>query len=221
MISQDFIPINPLFIYKKITFLLDRIYEDFDCDQIKNRKKYHLEAFKIIKDKLIELLKSKNFWTKSMNIGYCDYEYKRGPMKGMICNKRIYINCDEKNGKYRCYDHISKTIYKSNRRELNKDKLCIEFRKYGTQLRPCGNYKQYGDYCLYHIVRPKKVSLNDAYFTYYFNKHKKVSLGNAYFKEIILKRELDILYNIDINIFDYEIDFKLENKYCKYCEKKN
>lgn len=67
-----------------------------------------------------------------MDEKYCSFRFKSGPRKNMICNSRINIKCINNKGKFRCYHHISKTIYESEKRkQIDPNKICIGLRKYG------------------------------------------------------------------------------------------
>lgn len=102
MIKDTKLFIIPQNQYDQIIRLLDRVYEDFKCDQVEPRRTYHLQALYIIKEKLISLLNSDLFWfLHSMHPRYCTHKHKRGSKINMICGKRIDIKCDDKDGKYK------------------------------------------------------------------------------------------------------------------------
>ena len=81
----------------------------------------------MIKKEVMNLFRDNNFWIiYSMHGKYCTYIYKKGTMSGMICGSKIHIICEKDNGKWRCYDHISKTLYSYKKREnIDPIKLCL------------------------------------------------------------------------------------------------
>lgn len=202
MIPQQKITMIPQNQYNKIMDLFDNIYEDFECDQIEIRKKYYLQCFNIIKNKVVELLKSDIFWILySMHYKYCDYIYKNGPMRGMICGSRVDIKCDINKGKSKCYHHISKTIYNSEKRDnVDINRKCIGLTKYGKKMFPCKNLKwNHSNYCKVHFKIPNKVTMNKAFYEYYF-------------KNKLFDEEINFLYKIYIGIeeMDKELHFNQE-----------
>lgn len=62
------------------------------------------------------------FWKMNIHIRYCEHKYKKGVMAGMFCGKKIDIICKDNKGKYKCYKHVSKTVYNSNKRKKCKYK---------------------------------------------------------------------------------------------------
>lgn len=161
-------------------------------DQIEPRRKYYLQSLNIIRKEILYLLNDNLFWyLYSMHPRYCMHKYKKGIKEGMICGKRIDIVCTDNKGKYRCYKHVSKTIYSSDKRkDVNIDDLCIGKTKYGKQILPCKNKKQKNNFCNIHYIE------------------------NIKKKEESFTSEINTLYNIDIDIFEYKT--KLEKKYLKY-----
>jgi hypothetical protein len=212
MISKKEINIIPIKQYNKIIDFLDSIYKDFNGRTDEN-KKYYLQAFKIIKEELINLLKSDVFWLLySMDKKYCEHQYK----DGSICNNKINIKCDVNKGKFRCYDHISKTVYESEKRKkIDPNRICIGYRKYGKQMIPCKDLKmKNNNYCRHHFKLPEKVTLNKAYYNYYFNKllfDEIKKEHDLYLKSILLEKEIIILNNIEYDNYYLFNDIDIKN----------
>lgn len=137
-----------------------------------------------------------------MHPKYCMHKYKKGIYEGMVCGKRIDIKCDDKNGKYKCYKHISKTLYMSEKKkDLDHNVLCIGKTKYGIQIKPCGNKKWRNNLCRIHYM--KEINKNNEIFV---NEVKILSNINL---KIYMDNKFDVLKDqID------ELDIKFNNCIC-------
>lgn len=189
--NNESLAIMPDQILKKFDRYFQKKFEDLDCDQDQLRRKYNLYCFGNIKKDLLAMIKSKNFWINSLDLKHCDHVYKNGSKKGTFCNRSIDISYEKHrtkdNGSYKCYKHVSKTVYKSTKRkDISRDLFCISL---NNKNKLCNNFKLYGNYCNCHYSRSKEymdnIKNNEHYYLYYdFNK------------------ELNYLFNI--NIFDEE-----------------
>lgn len=202
MIPDQGLQIIPKNQYHKLMHLFDNIYESWIIDQDKTRRKYFVWAFNMIKNEVMDLFRDNNFWIiYSMHGEYCTYRYKKGPMSGMICGSKIHIICEKDNGKWRCYDHISKTLYSSKKREnIDPIKLCLGKTKYNKHLLPCKNLKwNNSDFCKVHYKLPKKATLNNAFYSYYLNKKKEKDILEEKIKKIDINYHFNqkdkIVYN--------------------------
>lgn len=131
MIPQQDISIIPQNQYNKLIDLFDKIYNDWIIDQDEIRKKYFVMFFKMIKKEIENLFKDNNFWIiYSLDKNRCDYVGKNG----RICNSKIHIKYEKRKHGWRCYEHISKTIYNSNRKEKNPDINESYFKYYFNKL---------------------------------------------------------------------------------------
>lgn len=69
------------------------------------------------------MVKNNNFWiVYSMHGRYCTYRYKNDK----ICNSKIHIQCCDDKGKWKCYDHVSKVVYKSEKKRKAMQKFKME-----------------------------------------------------------------------------------------------
>lgn len=231
MIPEQRLNIIPKNQYYQLKQLFDNIYQDWIIDQDEERRKYFIMFFNIIKKEVENMFLNKSFWIiYSMDYNYCTHINK----KGEICNRRIDIKVENLNGKWKCYQHISKTIYKSKKREsLDIKDFCIGSTKYGKQLRSCKNKKWSGwDYCKIHL-NISNPSLNLAFYNYYLNKKVEIDVledkihkidinYHLYQKDIIVTNDNNIsvipFIIKDVNLF-YEskynvLDIKFKNRIC-------
>lgn len=208
MIPNTSLTIVPKNQYHQLIQLLDNIYQSWIIDQDEIRRNNFVFFFNIIKTEIEQLFKNNHFWiVYSMNSGYCMHINK----KGEICNRRIDINCNEKEkySKWKCYHHISKTIYSSKKRDsVDNSKKCIGTTKYGTQRRPCKNLKWNNmDYCKVHL-KLSNPDMNTAYFNYFLNKllwKDIMEEHKIYLDNISLEKEINLFNNI--NYDNNDIDF--------------
>lgn len=187
MIPNKKISITPELVYSKIKDFLNSKYNDIVCDQDMERKKNNLSFFNNLKNDLLEMINSNNFWKYSMDIDHCDYKSK----KGSLCNKRIYIKTDTK--EFKCAKHISKLKYEPKKKVNENKKLCISLNNKGN---PCRKQKVYGDFCNYHYTRSKQYLyyINmDIYYLLLYDINIEIDLLN----KIVIDNNVDI--KIDIN----------------------
>lgn len=189
---NDVIPIVPKSFLYKFTNLLNDIHEDFLCDQIEPRRTYYLQCFNIIKKRTIDLFNSKLFWELNMNYDYCDHFYKSGLMAYTFCGKKIEIITDDGKKHFKCAKHISKKYY-IPKKVRDEKILCISNNKYGDR---CNKYKHYDDYCVTHYAKIHNIDNLKHVDKIY--KEKK--------NNIIFNEEITTLFNIDEDIFNYEIN---------------
>lgn len=190
--SNDVIPIVPKTFLCKFSNLLNDIYEDFECDRIEPRKTYYLQCFDIIKKRTIELFNNKLFWELNMNYDYCDHFYKSGPMAYTFCGRKIEIVTDDGKKHFKCAKHISKKYY-IPKKVRDENLLCKSNNKYGDR---CNKYKHYDDYCITHYAKIHNIDNLKHVDKIY--KEKK--------NNIIFNEEIITLFNIDEEIFNYEIN---------------
>lgn len=163
----------------------------------------------MIKQKVISLFRDNCFWIiYSMDKQRCDYIYK----DGKICNAKIHIKCDINKGKFRCYDHVSKTVYTSEkRRNIDPNKICNGLREYGTRMIPCKELKKgNSNYCRHHHIPLSNPNMNTAYFKYYFNKllyNDILQEHKLFLNNILLKEEIDLFHNINYDNNEYDLDY--------------
>lgn len=219
MIPKHEITIIPQNQYKQLIKTIDNIYSDWTIDEDEIRKKYFMYAFNIMKREIVDLFKRDSFWSiYCISEKYCMYKFKSGAKRGMICNSRIDIDCNDKNGKWRCYHHVSKTIYNSKKRNsIDQDRKCAGYTTYGIQKRPCKNLKwNNSNYCKIHFKLPPKVTMNNAFYNYYLNKILFLEIieeHELYLKNNHLKNEVNLLCNIVDDIFNYSIPKYYKKKY--------
>lgn len=219
MIPKYEVTIIPQKQYKQLIKTIDNIYSDWIIDEDEIRKKYFMYAFNIMKKEIIDLFKRDSFWSiYCISEKYCMYKFKSGPKRGMMCNSRIDIDCNDKNGKWRCYHHVSKTIYSSKKRDsIDQDRKCIGYTTYGIHKRPCKNLKwNNSNYCKIHFKIPPKVTMNNAFYNHYLNKYLFLEIikeHELYLKNIYLENEVNSLSNIDYDILNYSIPKYYKKKY--------
>lgn len=207
MIPQQPLSMIPKNQYSKLMELFDDIYNEWIIDNCDDRRKYFIMFFEIIKEKVENLFRDNNFWIiYSLDKQRCDYIYK----DGTICNTKIHIKYDKKKYGWRCYDHISKTLYNAKRKEINPEKICIGERKYGKSMIPCKELKKKNsEYCRHHHIPITNPNMNKVYFDYYFNKvlfDDIIKEHNLYLKDIEFKKEIELFNNIiyeNNNIIDF------------------
>lgn len=220
MIPQQDINIIPQNQYNKLINLFDKIYNDWIIDQDEIRKKYFVMFFKMIRKEIENLFKDNNFWIiYSLDKNRCDYIGKNG----RICNSKIHIKYEKRKHGWRCYEHISKTIYNSNRQEKNPDRICIGQRKYGRNMIPCKELKmKNSNYCRHHNKPIYNPDINESYFKYYFNKllfEDILEEHKLFLNNIQLKNEIKLFHNINYDNKHYNIDFiniRYNSRICLY-----
>lgn len=223
MIPNKKISITPELVYSKIKDFLDSKYNDIVCDQDMERKKI-MSFFNNIKNDLLEMIKSDNFWKFSMNIDHCDYRNK----KGSLCNKRIYIKTDTR--EFKCAKHISKLKYEPKKKVNENKNLCISLNNKGNS---CGKQKVYGDFCNYHYTRSKQylhyIDM-DIYYLLLYDINVEIDLLNKIdiYNNVNIKIDIDeyvndmIYYHMDTNFLydkntvesttsDFESEIKMKN----------
>jgi hypothetical protein len=199
--KNEDLSIIPNYIYIKIDNFFKSKLEDIECDQDETRKKYNIFCFNDIKNDFFTFIKTKSFWKNSMNLKHCDHLYKSGTKVGTYCNKLIDISYDihktKDNGSYKCFKHVSKSVYKSTKRDIvDENKFCIDI---NNRNKKCRNYKLYGNYCSSHYTRYKYYSdniKNDIFYYLYYD----------------INEELNILNNVDILFKSPEKNNKINNK---------
>lgn len=218
------IPLNeelsiiPSNIINKIESFFKNKFKDIECDQDIVRKKYNLYCFNDIKKEIFNLIKTKSFWKNSMNLKHCDHMYKSGKKIKTFCNKIIDITYEKHrtkdNGSYKCYKHVSKTIYRSIKRDaLDKSRFCIDI---NNRNKNCRNYKLYGNYCCSHYTRYKEymdiIKNNDNYNLYYDINIELNILYNIYTD---IPKKVDAYNDVDnFKKVNENVDFMLHNNSC-------
>lgn len=137
-----------------------------------------------------------------MNYDYCDHFYKSGPMAYTFCGRKIEIVTDDGKKHFKCAKHISKKYY-IPKKIRNENLLCKSNNKYGDR---CNKYKRYDDYCIIHYA--KIYNIDNLKYVDKIYKEKK--------NNIMFNEEIITLFNIDENIFNYEIDSNKHNPIPEY-----
>lgn len=220
MIPNKDIKVIPLNQYKQIMNLFNNIYEEFFVDQEENRKKYYLQAFNIIKKRVIELFSSNCFWTLySLSRNCCDHVYgKNSKYCGEICGRTIELKFDGKN--YRCSRHIGiKHVPIPN--NISEKEKCKGVTKYN---RPCKRRATKDIFCVYHYNEKlskkvdtfekeklhrniKNIIKGTINMDCIYNIINNIKKEDKYFFEQEIKMLLNIEYST--NIIEYKINKKI------------
>jgi hypothetical protein len=212
--------INNMLLYRKNDININEkiAIENHHQDIIKY--KYYNEFFDILQKDIYELFNTSFFWNCNMDSRVCDFKITSGKNEGLLCGKRIDIKCTNNNGKYRCFDHISKKDYKPKiNTKKNKENLCICKIGYKKQFN-CNVMKKYGDYCIYHYKEKIKIQNTKSAKDYYneISLLNNINIEQTNNCKILNKIYNCNIYNKKIVIADkYDINgYKFNNKLICY-----